>query len=132
MRNVGFSGKQIIRLLSLFWLLIYFSGIVAFNTIHRAEHEHATVSHSQAQERDLCHRAIYHHETGHGCKHKAHFVPRTTCEFCDAFCSPVQENHAGETFSLADHSSNYSEHFQSSGFDHSIINLPARAPPVQG
>lgn len=35
----------------------------------------AEVNHSPAQEKDPCHRSIYHQDDVHGCHHRAHILP---------------------------------------------------------
>jgi hypothetical protein len=53
-------------------------------TIHQFFHSHDhLVSHTEAQEKDPCHREIYHHDKEKGCGHHSHIVVTDECDLCD-------------------------------------------------
>jgi hypothetical protein len=65
------------------WLLvIYAVGTIGVDAIHYALHDHSTsVAHAPQQEADSCHRALFHHDTENGCKHKTHFTDPVKCKY---------------------------------------------------
>jgi hypothetical protein len=66
-------------------LTFYVAGTANFEWLHEFLHSHDhLVSHSEVQEKDPCHRAIYHHEAEKGCGHDSHIVVTEKCELCDS------------------------------------------------
>jgi hypothetical protein len=65
------------------WLLVtYAVGTIGVDAIHYALHDHSTVVvHTPQQEADSCHRALFHHDTENGCKHKTHFTDPVKCKY---------------------------------------------------
>lgn len=72
---------------ALFYILLltfYVAGPSGFELLHELSHSHRhLVSHSEPQEKDPCHRAIYHHDVEKGCGHNSHIVVTDKCELCD-------------------------------------------------
>lgn len=52
--------------------------------LHQVLHSHDhLVSHSEAEEKDPCHNAIYHQDTQKECGHHSHIVVKDNCGLCD-------------------------------------------------
>jgi hypothetical protein len=70
-------------------LLLYSFSAIQFDFVHALVHEHeAQTLHTSQDEKDPCHRAIYHGDKTNGCHHKNHFIPgKTKCSLCDVFFS---------------------------------------------
>jgi hypothetical protein len=118
-----FSGAMVL-------VLIYLVSGARLNTLHRLFHDdqHA-VEHFAENEKDPCHRTIYHKDTS-GCDHRSHVSEVTKCNYCDITSVPdhislpelaVDEQHIIATpfDPLVDHCSTSSR-----------LNLSARAPPT--
>lgn len=71
-------------------LAAYFLVSGPFRLLHESvhHHHHNDELHSEAQEADGCHRAIYHGEIDKSCAHKRHVhAEETECELCKASVS---------------------------------------------
>jgi hypothetical protein len=69
---------------AVFLLTSYIIGTSQLETLHQFLHSHDhLVSHTQAQEKDPCHREIYHHDNEKGCGHHSHIAVTNKCELCD-------------------------------------------------
>jgi hypothetical protein len=67
---------------SVLLLVFYTVGNTQVEAIHRLLHSHSTsIAHLPEQERDTCHRTIYHQEKK-ACKHKVHLTKVDKCDFC--------------------------------------------------
>jgi hypothetical protein len=85
-------------------LTIYITGSSRIDVLHQALHSHENfISHSQAQEKDPCHRSIYHKETSKGCGHHSHVVVSDTCELCDLISNADELLLADIKYSEADY-----------------------------
>jgi hypothetical protein len=77
MRHRVISGKarfSIQRMLVLLLSILYAANVQT-PLVHSAFHGHdESQLHSEAHEKDPCHRKIYHNDTKHGCKHDDHLV----------------------------------------------------------
>jgi hypothetical protein len=70
--------------LCIFLLTFYIAGTSQLETLHQFFHSHDHLtSHSEAQEKNPCHREIFHHDIEKGCGHGSHIVVRDKCELCD-------------------------------------------------
>jgi hypothetical protein len=70
--------------LYIFLLTFYVGGASQSQLLHQLFHSHDhSVSHSEAQEQDPCHRSIYHNDEEKGCEHHSHIVVADNCELCD-------------------------------------------------
>jgi hypothetical protein len=92
-------------------------------------HTHA-VSHSEADERDSCHRAIYHDADLNGCEHNFHLVATDKCELCDFISQSDQIVFLNEASVLVCHSlvDAVFESPQFATLEFSILS--SRAPPT--
>ena len=115
---------------ALMLLLLYLAGNVQVESFHQIFHSFEQALHSSDQEKDPCHRSIYHDAEQEGCDHKTHVTAVKKCPLCHIV--PLNEKHT---------SVNHSFEFFSSPSDFKIFsfsipvaelsgNLSARAPPV--
>jgi hypothetical protein len=73
------------RIVILVLLFLYAVGISQFDGWHKLFHPHDTlISHSESQEEDSCHRAIFHQDIEKGCEHRTHIVVNNKCDLCDS------------------------------------------------
>lgn len=123
------AKRKVITFFTLFIASLYLAGISGVARLHRLSHTHEVVSHTGEQEKDPCHRALYHQDLDHGCHHETHLTVSDSCDVCDLIL------HAEYIYSVV--SSNTSSTFLSADFfcaiedihTSDIISLPARAPP---
>jgi hypothetical protein len=77
-------GPSIIRMLVVFLMVLYIIGTAQQDLLHAFSHSHhASISHSEEQEKDPCHRSIYHHDMEQGCDHDSHLNVSDKCQMCD-------------------------------------------------
>lgn len=111
-------------------LLLYLTGNVQVESFHELFHSFERALHSQEEEKDPCHRAIYHDEKEKGCEHKTHFTPIKKCPLCHVV--PFNDQHVATVDSF-DPARSF-ETFYLSRYIISLpvleITLPARAPPL--
>jgi hypothetical protein len=134
MRLLAFARKKMRRGLrsavSVFFLLFYVAGVTSQSQgFHQFFHsKNNLVSHTEAQEKDRCHRSIYHDDVKTGCGHSSHVVVTDKCPLCD------QIFHIDQILTAEYH---LSSHFGEAEFTIiefateplRIVVLPARAPP---
>lgn len=59
--------------LAVLLLSLYVCGTIGADLGHQFFHaHHDTALHTVVQEKDPCHRALYHHDITHGCHHRSH------------------------------------------------------------
>ena len=81
-KNGTVHGLQTV--LYAFLLTFFAAGTFQFDALHDLFHLHSElVSHSELEETDDCHRAIYHDVVERGCGHQSHIVASDKCELCD-------------------------------------------------
>ncbi len=111
-------------------LFLYVLGNVQVESFHQAFHSLEKALHSTEQEKDPCHRAIYHEATKEGCDHKTHVTAVKKCPLCHVV--PFNEQ-------LLTVSNSVKPSFLPNEFKQqpipveihgSILHLPSRAPPV--
>ena len=86
MRNrfLGKVNSSIGKVLTLFFVVLYVAGTTHIEWVHSFVHEHANgVLHSSEEEKDPCHRSIYHSDVEHGCHHDSHLIVSDKCKMCD-------------------------------------------------
>lgn len=65
-------------------IAFYAAGAAQLQVLHEYLHAHLHVtSHSETEERDACHRTIYHQDKENGCGHQSHIVVTDKCPLCD-------------------------------------------------
>lgn len=74
----------ILQILALLLLVFYIAGTSSLQILHVFTHDHEqAVTHSPEQEKDPCHRWIYHHDAAQSCDHDSHLVASDTGDMCD-------------------------------------------------
>jgi len=111
-------------------LLLYLTGNVQVETFHKVFHSFEQSLHSSDQEKDPCHRAIYHDSKQKGCDHKTHVTAVKKCPFCHIV--PVKEKHIGINYVFESFSSppDFSDFSVLTILVEIFPNLSARAPPI--
>lgn len=79
------KSKQRTTVLGAFLLLIlYLVGTSHVGFLYAFGHEHdVQISHSYKEEKDPCHRQIYHNDVEAGCDHDVHLTVSDKCDLCD-------------------------------------------------
>jgi hypothetical protein len=62
-------------------VVVYIAGAVQNSTVHEIIHAEAVELHSDLNERDACHQAVYHH-SNEDCGHKLHISSSDKCSMC--------------------------------------------------
>lgn len=113
----------------LLWLLLYGVGSLSTEGVHAFLHSNELALHTVQQEKDPCHRNIFHQDNK-SCEHKTHVDKVRKCPLCQF------SFHADQWFSEEAHSdkvefvpvvSKAKNTFQ---LHASALQLPSRAPPV--
>ncbi len=72
------------QMLTLLLLVFYIAVTSSLQILHVFAHDHEqAVTHSPEQEKDPCHRLLYHHDDAQSCDHDSHLVASDTCDMCD-------------------------------------------------
>jgi hypothetical protein len=112
-------------------LAFYVTGPSQFELLHKLIHTHDhSVSHTEMQEEDPCHRSIYHNDIEKGCGHHSHIVVTDKCELCDLI-SHTDQILLSKSESIRPQFFSFDFNFCSTevvSIGHSI--LPSRAPPT--
>ena len=111
-------------------LLLYLTGNVQVESFHKAFHSFEQALHSSDEEKDPCHRAIYHDSKQEGCDHKTHVTAVKKCPLCHIV--PLNEKHIAVSHRFESFFSPSDFEAFSFSFPATEIsgNLSARAPPV--
>lgn len=78
-------GKVLKSLSAVLLLCLYIGGNTHLGMFHRFFHKDEAANHTSVQEKNPCHRSIYHGQNS-GCKHEFHLVKITTCLLCHTLC----------------------------------------------
>jgi len=110
-------------------LLLYLAGNVQVESFHRVFHSLEKALHSTEQEKDPCHRAIYHEIKKEGCDHKTHLTGIKKCPLCHVI--PFGDQHADirQHFLSVEFPTSFNVVSISFLWSDSFYNLPSRAPP---
>lgn len=124
------NRRSISSMLNLLFVVLYIlssSGAGMFHSIsHETRHE---VSHGSEDEKDPCHRSIYHSGSHGGCSHGSHFIASDKCPMCDVVFHGDQLPGPDIVFSESHLSENYIFYnLPSSG--HQAVISSSRAPPA--
>lgn len=116
---------------ALFLLLTYLIGNNQFAAFHKLLHknEGRLVTHSAEQEKDRCHRTIYHYEKNK-CEHRSHLTAIEKCNVCHLVfhTDQVTISHTPEAFIKT-----YSIIIEcpvSAQLADIVISYPSRGPPT--
>ena len=76
--------KGSLKAASVFLLLLFYtSGNIQFELLHQIIHpQDNAITHIPENEKDPCHRSIYHGDKNAGCKHEVHLTKLSKCSFC--------------------------------------------------
>jgi hypothetical protein len=123
--------NQPMRIFSaLLLLLLYLTGNVQVESFHKVFHSFEEALHSSDDEKDPCHRAIYHDSKQKGCDHKTHVTAVKKCPLCHIV--PMNEKHIAVSHSFESFSS--PPNFDQFSFSILVAEIPgslsARAPPI--
>jgi hypothetical protein len=122
--------QSFIKALALLPLLsLYLLGATELSGVHEFIHSDEHVSHSNADEANACHRAVFHNEK-EACSHKTHVTQKSECSLCDHVPSNDATIHSArceylKSLSLAHHTVLFASKATTS-----TSLLPARAPPA--
>jgi hypothetical protein len=65
-------------------LFLYLLGSSSIETFHSLFHQHeATLLHTEQNEANPCHIALYHKDREGGCQHNSHLIEDDKCSFCN-------------------------------------------------
>ncbi|SKC81604.1 hypothetical protein SAMN05660236_3983 [Ohtaekwangia koreensis] len=123
--------REHVQVLMLLLSILYIAGSLQFELLHSFIHRHELViTHSHDQEKDPCHRSIYHNDTQEGCEHDAHLIVSTKCQMCDlafggdqTILSYVVSAHGG-------FSTEYFEFYKLNLESYKAVLSSSRAPPT--
>jgi hypothetical protein len=110
-------------------LVLYVIGNVQVESIHQVFHSVDKALHSLEQEKDPCHRAIYHEVKNEGCDHKTHVTAIKRCPLCHVVPFNDQHASAGEDVTASGYSVSYQSVLHPLSLPDPLYNLSARAPP---
>jgi hypothetical protein len=111
-------------------LFLYTAGNVQLESFHSVFHSLEKALHSAEQEKDPCHRAIYHDAKDEGCDHKTHVTAVKECPLCHVVPFNDQLLTSDNTFESISFPDLLSSNYAAILVANSADNLPARAPPV--
>ena len=115
---------------ALLLLLLYLTGNVQLESFHKVFHSFEQALHSSDEEKDPCHRVIYHDSKQEDCDHKTHVTAVKKCPLCHIVS--LNEKHLAVSHTFESFSS--LSHFNEFPISVQIIeisgSLSARAPPV--
>jgi hypothetical protein len=84
--RIGTSAmkRSIRQILTVALLALYIAGSSNINFLHTVvHHDDVVVAHSPEQEKDPCHRGIYHNDSAHASEHDSHVSVSHKCKMCD-------------------------------------------------
>jgi hypothetical protein len=110
---------------------VYIIGNSPGEALHKLFHnQELTVVHTVDQEKDSCHRTIYHQEKEQGCKHKSHISKVDKCNLCHALSHIDQIAISDSTCEFISNDVEIAGKIISHRLSLADTNLPARAPPI--
>ena len=125
------AKQDVIQMLTLLLLILYVVGTNQWEVIHSFAHDHDTlVSHYDEQEKDPCHRLIYHNDEGQGCHHESHLAISDKCEMCDLAYHGDQSILSNVSFSTGEFFSKQFNFYKSNLDSYWAVISSSRAPPV--
>jgi hypothetical protein len=73
-----------IQVFSLLLAILYIGASSHLEALHSfVGHHDVPITHTDEQEKDPCHRLIYHHDVENGCHHHAHYTGHEKCQLCN-------------------------------------------------
>ncbi len=109
----------------------YIIGNSPGETLHKLFHnQEVIVVHTVDQEKDSCHRAIFHQQKEDGCKHKSHISKIEKCNLCHALSHIDQIIISDSTCEFIQTEVDITGLLITHHLSSVDTNLPARAPPA--
>jgi len=118
------------KILTLMLLVFYIAGTSDVELLHSLIHTHdVAATHSDEQEKDPCHRLIYHNDTEQGCSHDSHLIVSDKCEMCDLVYHGDHTMLVNPTFFTEEFSSELFDFYKISLDSYWAVISSSRAPP---
>jgi hypothetical protein len=118
------------QMLTLLLLVFFVTGSFPVELIHSFAHDHQTiVSHSDDQEKDPCHRLLFHNDAKEGCDHNSHLIVSDNCQMCDLAYHGDQTNLSNVAFAPAEFASEQFHFYKISLESYWAVISSSRAPP---
>jgi len=109
----------------------YLIGNSPFEAFHKIFHQQdSIVRHTVDEEKNSCHRSIYHQENESGCAHKSHITKLDKCKLCHALSHSYHVATFNSSFEFIQSESCTSLKSVAAIAFHFDSNLPSRAPPI--
>lgn len=123
----GGIGQWLILLL----LSVYIAGTSQLELLHLFVHSNDfVVAHSDEQEKDPCHRLLYHNDIEQGCDNHAHLTVSDKCQMCDLVNHGDQNLLSVITFPDADFPQDHFVFHKSDLDCYWAVISSSRAPPA--
>ena len=111
------------------FVILYIAGTSHVELLHSYFHEHGIlVTHSEEQEKDLCHRLIYHKDV-QSC-HDSHVSVMDKCQACDQASHPDQTTVTDVYHGTRQFVNSYFEFYKLSIDSYWCVLSSSRAPPA--
>lgn len=111
-------------------LVLYFSCFLHTDVVHRLSHGHELqVLHAEKNEKDTCHRSIYHHGKK-SCKHKTHLTKSDPCSECQNSAERAKYFNTPQSTVTTVHNNSYQVIITAFFLTDFSIHTSSRAPPV--
>lgn len=124
------NRRSIGSMLNLLLVILYILSSSGAGILHSIVHEtQQVVSHAGEDEKDPCHRSIYHNGTQGGCSHGTHFIASDKCPMCDIVFHVDQNVSIGLSVSHSDSSEPF-DLYRSRLDSHEAMISSSRAPPA--
>lgn len=128
---VNHLSQGLKALLAIILLLFYLIGSTPVALFHQFLHAgENVVAHAPAQEKDPCHRAVYHPGLSNSCHHQSHVVSGVKCDLCHLLIHSDQIVVSISSTAFHGHESVFNEPVIAVHPLGILTYLPARAPPV--
>lgn len=123
--------QNIGQMFGLLLVILYVVGTSQLEFIHSFAHDHeALVSHTPEQEKDPCHRLIYHDDVEQGCHHHSHLIVSDKCQICDHVYHGDQNLSTNVSFSTLEFSQVQFCIYKQELDSYWAVISSSRAPPV--
>jgi hypothetical protein len=124
-------GKYPLVILGMLLIVLYMGATWQVQVFHGFFHDHEeVVSHSEEQEKDPCHRQIYHHEPAACASHDAHLIASDKCQICDLAFHTDQTLLSKAVVAAARFEATYFAHCKISLGSYWAVISSSRAPPI--
>jgi hypothetical protein len=119
------------KILAFLFVILYVVGTSNLDLLHKLVHKHkAAVTHNEEQEKDHCHRLIYHNDVERGCNHHSHSIVSDNCQMCDMACHGDQSIVPDISFGPTEFSSEHFDFYKQSLGSYWAVISSSRAPPA--